>query len=452
MPLIKKGIKEILQGKDKNWAGADGNAILNGLKQTGEAFLGGAANAAIGVATDFLADISPFGKSDNNYADLGDGEKDGGGITEYGMYRDMQQAAGTAFMDAAPNIFAGIGGAAIAAANSKRLWDVDIREATVRMNSVLEERSYVDFYFPNASIGEGGRRRVAFFENPTIREDRMARYATQNIVARNEPARLYVGSDARRIRLDFTFTLPHVEYFFKMCYQEALAGWFPLGTAQQMGPVEAFASVKIPLSDRNAWINWTTQKLKDFFGLQFGVGFGPEVSVRNGDSTLGPRFYEPTNQEFKEGYQLQKTNVNTINEIRHAAALSYQPQALGKESMGAMATFYTQFVIDTIRASVVGDTVSIGPVGPPIVRFRHGTVFDESPFIVKNYNISYPSDKGYEFRTLLPRQVKFSLNLEEFNQTHGSHHGLIRDQVPDAASILDLNTVVNTQVTGPFPG
>jgi len=50
MPLIKKGIKEILQGKDENWAGADGNAIFNGLKQTGEAWLGAVANNAIGVA------------------------------------------------------------------------------------------------------------------------------------------------------------------------------------------------------------------------------------------------------------------------------------------------------------------------------------------------------------------------------------------------------------------
>ena len=104
-----------------------------------------------------------------------------------------------------------------------------------------------------------------------------------------------------------------------------------------------------------------------------------------------------------------------------------------------MATYYTQFVIDTIRASVVGDDVKGSRVGPPILRFRHGTLFNESPFIVKSFNITYPTDKGYEYRTLVPRQVKFSLSLEEFHQVHGSHHGdVAKEQVPDATDILDL--------------
>ena len=104
-----------------------------------------------------------------------------------------------------------------------------------------------------------------------------------------------------------------------------------------------------------------------------------------------------------------------------------------------MATYYTQFVIDTIRASVVGDDVKGSRVGPPILRFRHGTLFNESPFIVKSFNITYPTDKGYEYRTLVPRQVKFSLSLEVFHQVHGSHHGdAAKEQVPDATDILDL--------------
>ena len=46
---------------------------------------------------------------------------------------------------------------ATAASVAKRLWDTDIREPTMRLNSVLEERSYVDFYFPNLGIGDLGR-------------------------------------------------------------------------------------------------------------------------------------------------------------------------------------------------------------------------------------------------------------------------------------------------------
>ena len=105
-----------------------------------------------------------------------------------------------------------------------------------------------------------------------------------------------------------------------------------------------------------------------------------------------------------------------------------------------VATYYTQFVIDTLRASVVGDTTDNGnaPVGPPIVRFRHGTLFNEAPFIVKSMNVDYGTESGMEVRTLMPRQVKFTLNLEEFRQTYGAQHGEGREIVQGAGNIIDL--------------
>ena len=53
----------------------------------------------------------------------------------------------------------------------------------MRLNAVLEERSYMDFYFPNIGIGDRGRRRVAFFEEPLYQRKSIINYATQNIVA-----------------------------------------------------------------------------------------------------------------------------------------------------------------------------------------------------------------------------------------------------------------------------
>ncbi len=441
MPLIKKGIKEILQGKDKNWAGPDGNGVLGALKQTGEAFLGGAANAAIGVATDFIAEISPFAKKDNNYADIGDADKKGGGVHEYGMYKDMAKARGYGFTDGNPpvaglagfGIAAGIGG--YAAANEQRVWDVEILEPQVRINSVLEERSYIDFYFPNTRMGSGdGIRRIAFFENAKIREDRSSRYSSQNIVARNEPVRLFTGADARKLKLDFTYTIPHIEYFFRLCNTAALAGFMsnPKTGAGSTGSVGLQGQ---PLRGGNHWDHRRFVKayLDKFFGTSFEVDTGSRLSFTNKDRITGPRAYEPQLQEPKDGYNNNKTNDN---EQRLLRALSKNDEDLGSDGM--MATYYTQFAIDTIRASVVGDQLTKGPVGPPIVRFRHGTVFNESPFIVKNFSIDYPTDKGFEYRTLMPRQVKFSLTLEEFHQTKGSHHGDVNELVPDASQIVDL--------------
>jgi len=448
MPLIKKGIKEILQGKDENWAGADGNAIFNGLKQTGEAFLGAAANTAIGIATDFIADVSPFGKKDNNYANIGDPEKKGGGVHEYGMYKDMAKARGYGFTDGKipnvgggglPGLLAGVGIAqgvgAYAADTEQRVWDVEILEPQIRINSVLEERSYLDFYFPNTRLGSGdGIRRIAFFENARIREDRSSRYASQNVIARNEAVRLFTGADARKLKVDFTYTLPHVEYFFRLCNTAALAGFM-----NNNQPTDAASVPGIQGQPLRGGSHWDHQRfvkayLDKFFGTSFEVRTDSVLSFKNDDRITGPRAYEPHLQEPKDGYNNNKTADDEERILRRISKNN-----IDLRSDGMMATYYTQFVIDTIRASVVGDRLENGgAAGPPIVRFRHGSVFNEAPFIVKNFSIDYPTDKGFEFRTLMPRQVKFSLTLEEFHQTHGSHHGDINELVPDASQIVDL--------------
>jgi len=412
MALIRTGIVEILQGKDPNWAGYSNKGLLGALQSIGEAFLGGVAQAALGVATDFLSELNPFAQADGR-AMIGDKNKVGGGISEYGYARDEAAANSLGYMDGA--VFkVGQNPAAQAALQN---WDVNIKRA--RINSVLEERSYVDFYFPNESIG---RRRVAFFENASIREDRTARYATQNIVARNEPARLFTGADARKVKLTFTYTLPHIEQFFGLCNKAGLVGFQNL-SASSFDPIHA------------EYRRVLKQHLDEYFGTRFST---QGASFTNESLDTGPRAYEPGISNIKKGITEEPKTVEGL-----ISAISKNDEDLTSNAM--MATYYTQFVIDTIRASVIGDQAANSAYGPPIVKFRHGTVFSDddlraspSPFIVKNFSIDYPTDKGYEYRSLTPRQVKFSLSLEEYHQTHGSHHGTDNYQVPNASDLVKL--------------
>ena len=455
---IVNGIKEIMDKKDPA-TGSSGGLLTGITKGVNEAL------------DSVLGDIPRFGDPGRNFAFLGTPGEKGGGIHEYQLTRDMGQALGNGFLDSAGpgigGVVAGSVGAAVAAGNARRMWDTELKEPTVRLNSVLEERSYIDFYFPNLNAGKAGRRRVAFFENPRIKEDRSARYSAQNIVARNEPARLFTGADARKVSVQFTYTLPHVDYFFKMCNDAALAGFsmtYPVSQTDEIG-----------LSNRprgagpgfvNGYKDFVKRYLDKTFGTSFevvtspaqvGVGISTGLSVgsfgllqvdpqkigilsfRN-DGTSGPRAYEPTRQESKPGYGNPRTSTH---EERLFRSISNNQQDLDMPTM--MAVYYTLFVIDTIRASVIGDTLKAGPAGPPIVRFRHGAVFNEAPFIVRSYSVDYPSDKGYEYRTLLPRQIRFSLNLEEFRQTHGSHHGDENYQVPEVSDVLDLEMIANNE-------
>ncbi len=298
-------------------------------------------------------------------------------------------------------------------------WNGILKENTARINTVLEERSFLDFYFPNQTVGT---RRVAFFENPSIQEQRSARYAQQNILTRNEPVRLYVGSDARRVTLRFNYTLPHVAAFW------AEVGRPPIGRFNK----EILNSYKIA----------TKLAIEKFFvGVKVEANAAGKSTFANYGST-GPRLTD------SNGKGDGKSSMGYLN-VPFVVGLfsNWATDAASMDTPIMAAAHYTQYVIDTIRASVVGDLTNIGPQGPPIVRLRHGTVFDEAPFIVKTFSISYPTDKGYEVKTLYPRVISFDLQLEEFRQTQGSHHGDTSEQLPGASDIIDLGLSLPPVVT-----
>jgi len=315
-------------------------------------------------------------------------------------------------------------------------WGGVIKENTARVNAVLEERSYLDFYFPNSNIG---RRRVVFFENPKITEQRVPKYASKHVVGRNEPVRLFVGADARKVNLSFTYTLPHVEAFFSM--MGALPAGFSTEVAKKPWWSLGGLNDTPKKTNLNAWRAFTAETISKFFGSLNINTNSSTVSMLNPSKT-GPRFYEQNRNMVtdKDGMEVIKQGPDTFIQ-RLVNSWSLPGTGASNDTPDAVATYYTQFVIDTLRASVVGDDLNYGNmmVGPPLVRFRHGTAFNEAPFIITSMNIDYSTQSGYEVRTLLPRQVKFSLVMEEFRQTHGSHHGNIKENVKNAASIIELN-------------
>ena len=331
-------------------------------------------------------------------------------------------------------------------------WDqIVIKENQARLNQVLEERSYVDFYFGNTDLQ---KRRVVFWENPDITESRSPRYASRNVVGRNEPMRLWVGSDARKVKLKFTYTHPHIAQFITMSYMNKgnFGDW-------ENGAV---------WSKSKDYAKLMMDQLTEQFGPSFSMYLmeGSKSLLSNRDRTQGPRWYEQLD------YNRVVEEAGSVIHGKEAGPLTlYRTLGSGwafgdthgpnqNEQVSLLTTYYIQYVIDTVRASVLGDTKNndISFVnGPPIVRFRHGTVFNESPFIVTNFSINYDKSAGYETRSLLPRKIVFSLDLEEFRQTHGSQHGQLADgQLPgigatiadDVQGASDVISLENFERTG----
>ena len=317
-----------------------------------------------------------------------------------------------------------------------------IREFDGRLNTVLEERSYLDFYFPNSLIG---KRRVAFFENPTITESRAPRYAKKNVVARNESVRMWVGTDARKVKLKFTYTLPLVAQFWALIgavpdgfafvdNADGNLSWKGVDKDDQDSPSKLTGNDVGPRDRIRKHVLKTVTK---FFGTSatFKIDLLDRISFTNTERSQGPTFYDAAKYSSPlDGFTVSKTSTFLEKIIRTGWSLN--PEDLDRPYL--MATYYTMFAMETIRASVVGDTLNAGDVGPPLVRFRHGTMFNEVPFIVKNYAIDFDKTAGYEVRTLCPRKMTFTLDLEEFQQTHGAAHGEIPGTVRGAGSIVDL--------------
>ena len=158
-----------------------------------------------------------------------------------------------------------------------------------RMNTALEDRSYLDFYFPTST----GRRRVVMWENPEITEARQPRYASQPVLQRNEPVRMFTGADARKVTVRFTYTLPHIAEFWNMA-----------------SPPPGFAGSD-PARERYA--TFLNTQTKATFGNNVRIKTnGGEVEFFNSE-TVGPRLYKgssPGNSQNVRG----GNNVNpTMN-------------------------------------------------------------------------------------------------------------------------------------------
>jgi len=69
--------------------------------------------------------------------------------------------------------------------------------------------------------------------------------------------------------------------------------------------------------------------------------------------------------------------------------------------------------VNIVRSSLVNNANN--PIyGPPVVRLNHGIMYQNIPCICTNYNIDFNEAVGYDVDTLLPRQIRVTMKLEEF--------------------------------------
>jgi len=277
----------------------------------------------------------------------------------------------------------------------------------------LEDRSKLIFEFPKQNKGKYVVT-LPFFENISITERKKANYKKYNLLSRSSQLYTYLGSDSRKFSLEFSISFPHI--------------------LEEYGP-----QVK---QNFLRFVDYENQELlKRYFEKDFVDSLN--ISLR-GEGSLVAKAGE-ARAKFKESLQTNPFTNDALEGVlgfltgptdlalRGVQALGLPslfgngatPESIEKDSLLDVILYWTGI----IRSSVTNN--SENPVyGPPIVRVNHGILFRNIPCICTDYSLEPVEEAGYDVGTLMPRRIRYSMNLEEIRAgDFGKFNGYSSEQV-----------------------
>lgn len=324
-----------------------------------------------------------------------------------------------------------------------------------KFDHAIEERGYIDFAFQDiggyrarlaeqdqawldstqpygmemstaydTDIGTKVIRRLPFFENPRINESRSANYAETNVFMRNEPVRLYTGSQARKFDIDIWYTLPHLGAFYNNYYKRSASELDREGIADALAFFEETLRTdratksSTMLYDGNAGFVYAGEVPVGYkegtaianFGTGGTTGADGETADKTSVGDQGPRMPINTPVTLSEGDLPDGKgffNAHALNSPAH-----------GK--IAGMIDYFMNIIRGCVISTVGMGTTDKSKYGPPVAYLNWGTVYNDVPCIVKSYKIEVdPLKAGMDNATFWSRMIRVKLQLEEFRQTDG---------------------------------
>jgi len=299
----------------------------------------------------------------------------------------------------------------------------------------LPERSKLMFYFPKQ--GNGAEHYVIempFFENIRIKESKKARYKKYSLISRSSDLYSYLGANSRELNLTFTMTLPHiledhpditmdkfVRYSNDVENIESQKRLFshpqgpeiePYGMAASLGTdyTKNLARDSASMVLSNAFVSGTLNTESQVY-LASRYGLEDQLIGDKFDSILKP--FGPAQNKVQSFIQtLQNLDATQKTQGTVDAIAAKNGSVTEENSLKYRIIDLIIYWTNIIRSSVTNN--SKNPLfGPPIVRLNHGILYQDIPCICNSYTIDYNEAAGYDLDTLLPRQLKISMKLEE---------------------------------------
>ncbi len=299
-----------------------------------------------------------------------------------------------------------------------------------QLNQAIERRAGLRFNYapvhgdPNPAVNDYNYQQtrrvwIPFFENPMITESRKANYASKKILLRNEPVRLYTGSEARKIKIDIHYSLIHMA---SMIGQQDLTEMFAINT----GRMDIY-------NDTLAVTKYLQDTLERDTGSTAGAESDSDLTRKaheRGHSSEGP--WGPNN--WWKNPEQPSPRPNYWN-FALMWVMRTTPQWVNHHKI-------MQKVINNIRSAVIG-TQQMPVKGPPIVELKWGTMYNYTPCIVTDYKIQPIENAGYDTKSLTAQRLKVSLSLEEMRNVNGNLWGNpeIGGDLPGWDSIARLGNI-----------
>ena len=307
--------------------------------------------------------------------------------------------------------------------------------ARFQVNQAIEKHGGIRFnYAPQATDAAGRVNWLPFYENPLIVESRRANYANAKVFLRNEPVRLYTGSEARKFKIDIHYTLAHIA---SMVPTNALLQMFSTDSTlsdEELSAIDTYLRAvvaqdtgTVPYDDQIR--SQKQNQLKRGNQQELGPNELRGANLESMKNRLADGSEGPVGKFFDEGDPLSRWN----SMLEHILQTSDSWTQISKIVM---------YAVNLIRGSVIASKGY--PVkGPPIVELKWGALYNFVPCIVTDYRLQPLEEAGYDVKSLMSQRLKISLSLEEMRNIHGNLHGdpQVTSDLPGWDSILELGTM-----------
>lgn len=297
----------------------------------------------------------------------------------------------------------------------------------------LPERSKLQFWFPklnnNYFIVE-----LPFFENIKVNESRKARYQKYSLISRSANLYTYTGADSRKLSLSFNMNLSHIlaespdvtrgKYIETAKVESGEAAKNLFRGKRDKAPIQQsiqYANNIFKTSDLKSsarmvlYSDWAREGMTDaekqylfnFYGLSKDDEDQANKVASVANSAAGAALNALTGIKTQAVTKTQpQQKLSAIDRLRSRKLSKAEEK---KFKAIDLIIYWTNIV----RASVVNNAKN--PVlGPPVLRLQHGVLFQDVPCICTSYKIEFDERAGYDVATLLPRNIKISMELEEF--------------------------------------